>query len=110
MPAAFPVRWQIQWRLDTANKRLAVALAASLAIHATIYVSWRIAPTVASFARLVAARVLNVKPLPAKTEVARTDPRQLREVPMTFVEVDPALASKEPPKDTKFYSTQNSTA
>ena len=34
----------------------------------------------------------------------------MREIPLTFLEVDPALSVPEPPKDAKFYGAQNSLA
>ena len=37
-------------------------------------------------------------------------PQQPTEVPLVFVDVDPAAATPEPPKDAKFYSAQNSKA
>jgi hypothetical protein len=113
MPAAFPIRWQWQFdrRIDTANKRLAVALVISLILHAMAYTGWVVAPTVNSFARAMIARVLPKKFSEMKPTAPRlNEPRPKREVPLVFVEVDPALAAAEPPKETKNYSTHNSIA
>jgi hypothetical protein len=109
MPAAFPIRWQINWRLQSAKQRLAVALVISLVLHAIIYGAWLVAPATAKFLKEAFERV----PVKNRTQLQREiepPPTPKREVPMVFVEVDPALASKEPPKETKNYSTANSIA
>jgi len=109
MPAAFPIRWQFERRLDTANTRLAVALAVSLVFHVLGYATWRIAPAAMAAVKSVAQRVLpRLAQLQPQMKPVETPPR--REVPLVFVEVDPALASAEPPKETRNYSTHNSLA
>jgi hypothetical protein len=109
MPAAFPVRWQFETRLDRFNNRLAVALAISLFLHGLCYLTWKASPTISAMVKSFAERVLPKKLLerpPARPLEARAK----REVPMVFVEVDPALASVVPPKETPNYSTHNSLA
>lgn len=47
-----------------------------------------------------------VAPMPVKSVDPAQDPAW-QEVPLNFIEVDPALAVKDPPKDAKFYSAAN---
>ncbi len=109
MRAAFPIRGQINWQ-QSANARLAVALAISLVIHVVIYAGWEVAPHATAFFKDLGKIILPKKlaALPSQPKVQEPPPR--REVPMTFVEVDPAHATPEPPKETKNYSTANSVA
>lgn len=109
MPAAFPIRWQIDWRLESAKQRLAVALVISLLLHALIYGAWLVAPATGKFFKEAFERVPPKKFTPLQPEF-QEPPAPKRDVPMVFVEIDPALASKEPPKETKNYSTANSLA
>ncbi len=109
MPAAFPIRWQINWRPDSARQRLAVALVISLVLHALIYGAWLAAPATTKFFKEAFERV-PAKPRAELQPTFEEPPAPKREVPMTFVEIDPALAAKEPPKETKNYSTDNSLA
>lgn len=110
MPATFPIRRQIGWREESASRRLAVALAISLVLHALIYAGWKVAPATAAFFRDVIEMLTPKKlaALPPKPNLEEPPPK--REVPMVFVEVDPAHATPEPPKETKNYSTANSIA
>lgn len=112
MPAAFPIRWQWQFdrRIDTTNKRLVVALLVSLILHAAAFTGWVVAPTVSSFAKGLLSNILPKKFSEMRPEPQRNEPRAKREVPLVFVEVDPAQASVEPPKETRNYSTHNSIA
>ncbi len=110
MPAAFPIRRPIDWRLQSANQRLAVALVISLLLHGMIYTGWRLAPATAAFFKEAFERVapkkwVDLQPKPKAEEL----PPKI-EVPVFFVEVDPAHATPEPPKVTKNYSTANSIA
>ncbi|HEY0551247.1 MAG TPA: hypothetical protein VGF13_16705 [Verrucomicrobiae bacterium] len=111
MPAAFPIRRQTNWRQESANTRMAVALAISLVVHALIYTGWQVAPQAAAFLKNLGAAILPRKlvALPPKPKMEEPPPPK-REVAMTFVEVDPAHATPEPPKETKNYSTANSIA
>lgn len=113
MPAAFPIRWAWPFgsRIDTANKRLAVAFAVSLLLHGLGYAGWMFAPAITSAARAMIAQVLPRKFAEMKPVATPAPPsRAKREVPLVFVEVDPALASREPPRETKNYSTHDSIA
>ncbi len=109
MPAAFPIQWQIDWRLHSAKQRLTVALVISLVLHALIYGAWLAAPATAKFFKEALERV-PAKPRAELPPTFEQPPAPKREVPMVFVEIDPALAAKEPPKETKNYSTANSLA
>src|SRR5687768_4951155 len=112
MPAAFPIRWQWQFeqRIDTAPKRLAVALLISLMVHAIVFTGWIVAPAVSAFAKAVISSMLPRKFSEMRPTTPVNEPRAKRDVPLVFVEVDPALAAAEPPKETKNYSTHNSIA
>jgi hypothetical protein len=110
--AAIPARWKNHLRLETAQQRLAVAFALSLFVHAAGFITWKVAPATASILRSALARLA---PVPQPTVQQPKQPAPVvrppqREVPLVFVEVDPALAAAEPPKDTKNYSTHNSHA
>jgi hypothetical protein len=111
MPAAFPVQWQSNARIDTASTRLAVALAISLLVHALGYATWRVAPAISKTVKSAVARILPkaLKEFEPKFQPAPPPPVK-RDVPLFFVEVDPALATIDPPKETKNYSTHNSVA
>jgi hypothetical protein len=109
MGAAFPIRGQINWQ-QSANARLAVALAVSLVLHVLIYAGWEVAPQAVAFFKDLEKIILpkRLVALPPKPKVEEPPPK--REVAMVFVAVDPAHATPEPPKETKNYSTANSTA
>ena len=86
-----------------------MALTISLLLHGIGYLTWKAAPTISAMVKSFAERVL------PKQLLERPAPRPVeshakREVPMVFVEVDPALATVAPPKDTPNYSTHNSVA
>jgi len=110
MPAAFPIRWHIASRAETANRRLAVALAISLVLHVLAYTGWRVAPPAVALIKQAIANIWPKKISEMQPESKLAERPPPREVPMVFVEVDPALAAKEPPKETRNYSTDNSLA
>ena len=89
-------------------KRLAWAFVISLAIHLLCYGGYE-------FTRMVLPGLLErVKILTALAEELRpkkpVPPPQPGEAPLVFVEVNPAVATPDPPKQAKFYSSQNSKA
>lgn len=93
-------------RLD--YKRLAWAFAISLAIHILFYGGYQ-------FTRIVLPDLLDrLKILTALAEELRpkkpVPPPQPSDPPLVFVEVNPATATPDPPKDAKYYSSQNSKA
>ncbi len=108
MPAAFPIRWQIDWRLESARQRLAVALIISIVLHGLAYTGWRTGPATMAFFKEAFERVVRKNFSELRPEFKPPPPK--REVPMVFVEVDPAHAAPEPPKETKNYSTDHSLA
>jgi hypothetical protein len=95
---------------------LAMAFLFSLVIHCLLFGTWRVGnrlhwwqyqPTwLMSFYKLLQpspkARVLNV--LPTKPQP------KLKEIPLTFIEVDPVVAVVEPPKDAKYYGAHSAKA
>jgi hypothetical protein len=89
---------------------LAVALLISLVLHGLAYTGWLVAPAAIKIVKSAVARVLpktfsDLQPRPKSPE-----PQAKREVSLVFVEVDPAMASPAPPKETKNYSTHDSIA
>jgi len=91
------------------NKRLTWALIISLAFHAMCFGGYEFSRTILpgwlARVRFLAALAEQLKKKPAP-------PPQppLTEVPLVFVDVDPAAVTPEPPKDAKYYSAQNSKA
>jgi hypothetical protein len=104
---------------------LAASFTCSLILHLFLYGAYRAMPPALLAGQGRLARWLAAITISPKAEQKRLDAmkqlanqklleeiqRQLQaqEIPMTFVEVDPALAS-EPPKDSKYYSTHNTVA
>jgi hypothetical protein len=90
-----------------AYKRLAWAFAISLVVHALCYGGYQFSRTV------LPAWLERVKFLAALAEELRKKPKtppQPTEPPLAFIEVNPAVATPEPPKNAKFYSSQNARA
>jgi outer membrane biosynthesis protein TonB len=86
-----------------------MALAISLAVHVSIYGGYKLADEIERWQRE------NVRLIPAlhlaALEDRLGDSQREREIPMMFVDVDPALASQEPPpEETKFYGAADSVA
>lgn len=111
MPPASPRQGQVNGRVESPGRRLALALAVSLAVHAVIYTGWRQAPALRAAVKSVLELVVpkRLLELQARKEEA-PKPQPKRETPLVFVQVDPAMAAKEPPKETKNYSTHDSVA
>ena len=110
MSAAFPIRWQSESRLERAGARLLLALVFSLVIHGLCYVTWKIAPAASARMKSAIARVLPKEFAEFEPDFRPLPPPLKREIPIHFVEVDPALAAAQPPKETKNYSTHDSIA
>ena len=84
-----------------------VAILISLAIHATLFVglvSFGLASVMLSQAKLAALQQMK------RQQESRTNAPSVHEVPLMFVETDPAQAPTEAPKNPKFYSSHNSVA
>jgi hypothetical protein len=92
---------------------LAAAFAISLAIHLALFGTWRVGKHLGWWDHQ-ATWLLNlnkkraVKVL-AKQLQAQQQQRQ-REIPLTFIEVDPQAATPEPPKETEYYGVANTKA
>src|SRR4051812_17109215 len=90
---------------------LAIAFGLSLAIHLTMFGGWKLGKRLGWWEHQATwlldwKKKLRPKALqPALAPAAI--PQVRREIPLTFVEVDPTVAVAEPPKDAKFYSAQN---
>src|ERR1039458_3378725 len=112
MSIAGTPRWSL--RLERAEvSRLTWAFAISLALHLLVFgtyqtgkkynlwqslhwPAWRLPPK-------IFPELLHKKEEPHP-------PRLLQDIPLVFVNVSPAQATAEPPKDAKFYSDKNSLA
>ena len=117
------VAWPSAVWSRAARDPLAVAFAISLLGHAVIYGAYKVLPD--SFLKSAGplSRLLERLLVPPSTERKRADQlkqwlnqklfeemlRRQAPLPMTFLEVDPALAS-EPPKESRYYSTHSTTA
>lgn len=91
---------------------LAAALAISLVIHASFFGIWRVGKhfgwwnhQATWLLHLNKKRVVKVSAKQFQAQQQRQ-----REIPLTFVEVDPQIATAEPPKDAKFYGVANAKA
>ena len=93
------------------EKTLLKALALSLVIHLTVFGTWKWGKqhgwwrqnSLPAWMQLAQKKLLGQ--LAKKNSVNAP-----RAVPLLFVDVDPSLASAEPPKDAKYYSSDNSEA
>jgi hypothetical protein len=100
------------WR-DLMNRQpLVAAFCISLMIHATLFGTWRLGKHLHWWDHQ-ATWLLNL----TKKRVVKVSAKQLqalqqrqREIQLTFIEVDPASATPEPPKDAKFYGVANAKA
>lgn len=94
------------------------ALVLSLGLHVTAIVGWEVLQVaVRAFPELFPSWVQQaVQPRPEAELAATPPPETYRpaldevEIPLTFIEVDPSLATAEPPKESRFYSTANTLA
>ncbi|HHY87258.1 MAG TPA: hypothetical protein GYA07_17230 [Verrucomicrobia bacterium] len=88
--------------------RLAWALGVSLAVHAFCYGGYKLGEQFDLWSRLRApAWLQKTRMLAALIEEQQ---RQQEPMPLVFVDVNPAVATPEPPKDAKFYSNRDSQA
>jgi hypothetical protein len=99
-----------------ARHPLAIAFVLSLAVHLTLFGGWRLGKRLGWWEHqatwlLDLRKKLHPKALQPTLAQARTpSPAPPREIPLTFVEVDPTVASTESPKEAKYYSARPSKA
>jgi hypothetical protein len=91
---------------------LAAALAISLVIHATCFGVWRVGKHFGWWNHQATWLLhLNKKRLvKVSAKQLQAQQQRQREIPLTFVEVDPETATVEAPKETKFYGVANTKA
>ena len=108
--------WLMACRSSWQRSPLAWALVLSLAIHCVIFSSVEIGHRRGWWVYHPSSRLrkstsmLKAKDLAAKAKSQAAQLARAKEPPLLFVEVDPAVATPEPPKTAKFYSAQNSQA
>lgn len=113
-----------QVRYSVTERRLVTAFGISLTFHLLLFGVYLVAPAAVRateriflpFITALAPKTVPQKPPPAdpkralaETKKPKAEPK-LREIPMTYVEVDPALAVLDPPKNAKYYSSQSTLA
>jgi hypothetical protein len=112
MFVARSAKWSL--RLETAEfSRLAWAFAISLAFHLLLFGGYFAGHKLAAWQNLHWPAWL--RPVQALVEAFKKKENlgltvQPRETPLVFVEVNPAQATPEPPKDASYYSSRNSKA
>src|SRR5687768_14236911 len=93
---------------------LVAALAISLVIHTSLFGVWRLGKTLGWWEQQATWLLKLTKKKPIKIsakQLAQMQAQQkAREIPLTFVEVDPTAAVTEPPKDAKFYGAHSAKA
>lgn len=97
---------------------LATALVLSLVIHLSLFTVYRVGKKLgwldhqATWLTRLTQKILQAKPrsLPLVVRPPAPAPPKPREIPLTFVEVDPATVTPEAPKEAKYYSSQNTRA
>lgn len=103
------------WRSLIVRRPLVTAFTLSLIIHVFLFGFWRIGKQLGWWQHQ-ATWLLQIakKKKPSAVPTRRTPPQQAvtrpREIPLTFVEIDPLTAVKEAPKDAKYYGLQNTKA
>ncbi|MCI0745784.1 MAG: hypothetical protein L0Y58_10305 [Verrucomicrobia subdivision 3 bacterium] len=94
-----------------ARNPLATSFAISLVIHAAIFSTWRIGKTLGWWNHQATwmLKLRKTSPLNVQAKQAEQQRRQ-REIPMTFVEVDPTTSGAQAPEEAKFYGAANAKA
>lgn len=104
------------WRRRVLDHPLAAAFVVSLLIHLLAFAAWQFAERMGWEPRPLSRRIHETLKRPSVTVVLadaakqKERERQQEQTRMTFVDVDPAAAAKEPPKDAKYYSAISSQA
>ncbi len=97
-----------------ARNPVATAFAISIVIHGALFGGWRLGKRLGWWehqATWLLKLTKKKKPVPlllASDPSKQLLPTPKREIPLSFVEVEPTVAVTEPPKDTKFYGALNS--
>ncbi len=100
--------------LFSAENMLLAALAISLLAHLALFGGYELGRRYGWWERdLLPSWLKSTKRTVLEIQKARLQPqpiKQQEEVPLLFVEVDPATATPEPPKSAKYYSSKNAVA
>jgi hypothetical protein len=99
--------------MDPPENLLLRALVISLLIHLLSFGVWKLGQGLGWWRQIELPQWMQFVRKSMVPSVARKIPPALqaaRQTPLLFVDVDPALAVTEPPKNTKFYSSANSVA
>lgn len=113
MTSQIPVPWPPAPPASSARGALGWALLVSLLLHLVAAVSLTVLRSAARNhpdwlpEALVAALT---PPVPAEPARPEAEPSEEIELPLEFIEVDPALATAEPPPESRLYSTANTRA
>jgi hypothetical protein len=92
---------------------LVVSFGLSLMIHSAMFGAWQVGKVFGWWehqATWLLTWKANKKPLLDWVQKQIHAQEERKVIPMTFVEVDPTLATAEPPKETKYYGALNSVA
>jgi len=94
---------------------MVAAFVISLIIHLLLFGFWRMGKSLGWWDHqatwlLNLTKKLHTTQVAARLAPAPPQQPQMREIPLTFMEVDPTTAVKEAPKDAKFYGAQNAAA
>lgn len=96
-----------------ARYRLLLAFVLSLLVHASLYSFWAWGKSIGLWQHQATWLLHKTKKKAADLVQARIPPPPSpvqKEIPLTFMEVDPAAAAAEAPKEAKFYGALNSVA
>ena len=110
----FWIELRLMLRKLLARNPLLAAFLLSLVFHGTAFEGWKLGKRLGWWDHqatwlLNLGKKLHPRQLQPALPLVNQPPPQ-REIPLSFAEVDPALATPEPPKDAKFYGAQNSRA
>src|SRR5438093_4586199 len=102
-------------RSFVARHPLVTAFSISLAIHGTLFEGWRLGQRLGWWEHQATwlLHLARKKPAPLvlpSNPHQKPLPQHHREIPLTFVEVEPTVAVTDPPPDAKYYSALNSVA
>jgi hypothetical protein len=109
--------WNLElrdWREIAVRRPLVTAFTLSLIIHVLLFGFWRVGKHLGWWKHQATwlLKITQKKSRPPAVQLSPAQQAALRErqIPLTFVEVDPSTAVKEAPKDAKYYGVQNTKA